>query len=437
MKCRIQIQQKQATLDVKRLILFKNCQLVEAHGRSGQTYYLVFHKKRYINTVKVNQLNPDSFIAKAIMYGLIVNSPHHAIDTLVNQQTFSCIPLKKMLQSMSKKLDQLDQIIIITYFDQFISQEKIINLFIECFRQHRRDGQLQHAFQVLSTLKNYQPDNQFAHDMLVSLTFQGYQVHEREMFAFNPLDLDTLESIYQSDSRILERSILATVQLLKKFSNHYWQLFLSTLDPFPPSIRAATLYEMYLQQPKLINHQPFSDQLLMYVDSKRYLKILLEKDFSHQVNIKAFMSHLTQVEQNTHLTIFTKHQDQFIKRIDSFPCEEKEVVTRMIIDSALKYKPIEDILSWLDKFDTPFYFTKHLELIKELKENPDSQAQLADIYQYFNHFAGAIDCLKWEIELHPNNETLYKKLISLLKQNGQVEEAEAYQEQIIHQIKYS
>lgn len=437
MKCKIQIQQKQATLKAKRLIQYQNCHLIEAHGRSGQTYYLIFHKARYINTLKIADLNPNSFIATAIKHGLIVTSPHHAIDSLIRDQIFPCLPLKKMIQTMSQNTKQLEQIIILSYFDHAITQEKIINLFIECFRQHRRDGQLQLAFQAISTLKHYQPDNQFAHDILATLTFQNYQLEQKEIFAYNPLDLDTLETIYSSDGHELERSILATTQLLNGFSDHYWQLFLSTLQPFPAKIRAKTMLELLRQQPNLIDSKAFSDTLLKSADSKSYLKTVLTEKFPHHVQAKPFLKHLAQVDQATHLLIFNQYQVNFIKRIDSFTLEEKEKATRIIIESAFKDHSIDQILDWLAQFNDRFSFTNQLEMIKQLEENPDQQAKLADIYQKFNYLSGAIDCLKWEIELDPTNETLFKKLIKLLKKTDQDEEADAYQEQRIHQMKYS
>ena len=436
MKCKIQIQQKQATLTVKRLIQFQNCQLIEAYGRSGQAYYLIFHKERYINTLKIVDLNPNSFIATAIKHGLIVTSPHHAIDSLIHDRIFSCLPLKKMIQTMSQNMKQLEQIIILAYFDHAISQEKISKLFIECFRQHRRDGQLQLAFQAISTLKNYQPDNQFAHDILATLTFQGYQLEQKEVFAYTPLDIDTLESIFLSNNRELERGILATTQLLNGFSEHYWQLFLPTLMPFPAEIRTKTMLQLLRQQPNLIDSKAFSDTLLKNADSKNYLKTVLAEKFPHHVQAQPFIKHLAQVDQATHLLIFNQHQESFIKRIDRFELEAKEKATRMIIESAFKDHSIDQILNWLAKFNDRFSFTKQLQMIKQLEENPDQQEKLADIYQKFNYLAGAIDCLKWEIELDPTNETLFKKLIELLKKTDQDEEADAYQEQRIHQMKY-
>ena len=437
MKCKIQIQQKQATLTVKRLIQYQNCQLIEAHGRSGQAYFLIFHKKRYINTIKVSDLNQNSFIATAIKHGFMITTPHHAIYSLVHNQTFSFVPLKKMLQTMAKNLKQLEQIIILTYFDQVVEQEKITNLFVECFRQHRRNGQMQLAFQAASALKNYQPENQFANDMLTSLTFQDYQLDERENFSYNPLDLDTLETIYTADNYELERSILATSQLVNGFSDHYWQLFLPTLTPFPDKVRAETLLELLRQQPNLIKNEVFSDTLLQDAVPKAYLKIVLAEKFPHQVKPIAFINQLTQVDQATHLDIFKKYQASFIERIQPFSLEEKETVTRLIVESALKDHQIDEIIDWVTKIGDQFSFTNQLLQIKELVDNPDQQEKLADIYQSFNYLTGAIDCLKWEIELQPKNESLFKKLIDLLKKNAQNEEAEAYQEQRIHQMKYS
>src|SRR5699024_11856541 len=61
-----------------------------------------------------------------------------------------------------------------------IAKEKIITRFIKAYQEYRRNGQLKHAHHVLLMLQSYDPENQFAHDILTSLTFQGYQVRSEE-----------------------------------------------------------------------------------------------------------------------------------------------------------------------------------------------------------------------------------------------------------------
>ncbi|WP_440896417.1 hypothetical protein ACS127_18265 [Amphibacillus sp. Q70] len=437
MKCTIQSQKKQATLVVKRLVLYQNCKLIHAQGRSGQDYYLIFHKNRYINTIKVTELKIDSFISKAIEQGLIVSAPHHAIYSLINQQVFSCLPLDKMVHHAENHPKQLEQVIILSYFDQYIAKEKIINLFIETFRNHRRNGKLQQAYQVLTILEDYAPENQFARDILTSLTFQGYQSDNQEYFAFNPLQSDILEKTYLKNKRHLEISILSTVNLLNEYSDDQWQLFHHTLSDYPIDIQAKTLFQLLKQKPSLIEQKTFAKALLKYANVKQFLSIVLKPEYPHSIDPTIFIEQLEQASQDEHLAIFNKKQKPFIDRITSFPIEDKEKATRLIIESAIQITPIDEVLKWLDAFEDTFSFYNQLLTIKKLVENPDQQEKLAEFYQRFNHRDGAIECLKWEAELYPTKESVHKKLIKLLKETNQNEEADAYQEQWIQQTKYS
>lgn len=437
MKCKIQIKNKQATLKINQLTLFQNCQLLHAQGRSGQDYYLIFHKGRYINLIKVSTLNPESFISKAIEHGLTVAAPHHAIYSLISDQTFTLTPLNKMLHISSNDDKQLEKIIILTYFDQHVPKEKIVDHFVECFRTHRRNGKMQLAFQVISLLKNYDPENQFASDILSTLTFQDYQIDNLEYYSFIPLQLEQLEQIYVTENRQLELSILSTNQLFEKFSEHSWRLFHQTLTPYPDPVKTRTLIQLFKTQTELIKHTLFADALLKNVGPKSYLKIILHPDFNQSINQTTFIDHLTDIDQPTKLDIFKNKQAIFIERSKPFSADQKEVATRLIVEAALQSETIDDILSWLTQFEQPFTFQQQLVTMKGLIENPDQQEKLADLYQKFNFLSGAIECLKWEIELHPKDEAIFKKLIHLLKETKNIEEADAYQQQWVQQMKYS
>ena len=437
MKCTIQTQNKQATLTVKQLILFQQCQLIHAEGRSGQDYYLIFHDKRYVNTIKVKQLKQDTFIHQATEQGLIVTAPHHAIYTLINQQIFTCIPLKRMLANINGKQKSIESIIILSYFDQFIAKEKIITRFIKAYQEYRRNGQLKHAHHVLLMLQSYDPENQFAHDILTSLTFQGYQVDKHLTLAFNPLQLDLLEHIYLETESELELSILSTVQLLNHYSEHHFQLLQQTLNDYPIDIQRKTLRQLIKQKPSLIKQQSFANAFLNIASAKQYITIILQKDYPHPIKATTFTEQLERLDKSNLRDVFLKKQNSIIARTKNFSQLEKEKIARLLVEATLPFLSLDDILIWLEDFDQSFSFQPQLLSMKKLVQNPDQQEQLADLYLKFNYLDGAIECLKWEVELDPTNEAIYKKLIKLLKESNQHEEADAFQEQWIQQTKYS
>lgn len=437
MKCTIQTQNKRATLKVKQLILYHQCQLIHAEGRSGQDYYLIFHDKRYINTVKIKQLRQDTFIHHATEQGLIVTAPHHAIFTLTHQRIFTCIPLKKMLANITGKQKSIDSIIILSYFDQFIAKEKIIARFIKAYQEYRRNGQLKQAHLVLSLLQNYDPENQFAHDILTSLTFQRYQVDNRVTSAFNPLQLDLLEQIYLETESELELSVLSTVQLLNHYSDHHLQQLKQTLSDTPINIQRKTFKQLIKQKPSLIEHQSFANTFLSIASAKQYLNIVLKDNFPHPIKATTFIEQLEKIDKSNLLNIFLKKQNNIIARTKSFSQLDKEKIARLLVEAVLPFVSIDDILSWLKAFDKPFSFHQQLLSIKELVQNPDQQGRLAELYLKFNNLEGAIECLKWEVELYPTNESIYKKLIKLLRETGQDEEANIFQEQWVQQTKYT
>ncbi|MBU5595034.1 hypothetical protein KQI76_07630 [Amphibacillus sp. MSJ-3] len=437
MKCTIQSQGKQATLVVKQLILFQNCKIIHAQGRSSQDYYLFFHKNRYVNTLKATKIKADSFLNKAIEHGLIVLAPHHAIYSLVHQQTFPCIPLNKMINQIENQHMSLEQIIILSYFDQSIEKDKVIKLFVESFRNYRRNGKMQKAYQVLIKLKDYAPENQLVNDILNTLTFQNYQPENQEDLAFNPLQIDKLEKIYLKANRHLDISILSTVKLLNGFTDKQWQLLLQTLSDYPLDIQTKTLFNILKQKPDLIDQKEFAESLLKLANANKYFNIVMKPEYSHPIDTTHFIKQLEHASQDLQMILFNQKQQILIDRIASFSKSDKEKTIRLIIETAIKVVSIDRIIDWLESWEEPFSFHKQLLTIKELMENPDEQEELADFYQYFNHKYGAIECLKWEIELHPTKESAHKKLVKLLKETNQNDEASAYQEQWIQQTKYS
>lgn len=437
MKYKIQSQNKQATLTARQLILFQHCRIIHAQGRSGQDYYTIFHKERYINTVKIQQLKEHSFLATAIEHGLIIEAPHYAIEQLIDEEIFPTVPLNKMLSSIVDKSKSLESLIILSYFDHFITKDQIIEQFSESFREHRRGGKLKQSYLILQTLKSYDPENHFAKDMLATLTLQGYEVDDQAYFSFMPLQLDHLESIYLETDAHFELSILSTYQLLNKYSDHHFELFHKTLIDHQPSIQRKTLTQMIKQNEKLIEHDTFLNAFLNVANPNQYVNFVLKTNFSHPIDEEIFVEQLSKMKSAQQLNIFINNGKVFLTRIKDFTKREQEKAIRMIVESVIPHISLDEIIDWLSAFEGNISFYKQLLLMKELSNHPDKQGELATLYQQFNHLEGAIDCLRWEIELDPINEETYKKIIHLLKATGQQEEADDFQEQWIHQTKYS
>ncbi|WP_017473740.1 tetratricopeptide repeat protein [Amphibacillus jilinensis] len=436
MKCTIQSQKKQAVLTIKKLTLYQRCKIIHAKGRSGADYYLIFHKDRYINTAKINHLKDDGFIKKAFSNGLVIKGAHPAIYKLVNDHVFMCTRMTQTINKFKQRQPNLEQVITLTYFDQFITKDELINAFIDCFRDYRRKGNIQKAYNVLSVLKHYDPNNQFAKEMLASMTFQGYQSTYKEYFYYTPLDPQRLYDIFTHHERSVDLSILVTYRLLNRFSLTDWNVFQNFLSSYPKEVQANTTFQLFKQKPALIKYRSFTDVLLTHANTKQFFKIVFNDSFPHDLYQPLFIKHMENASEELIMEVFNnKYPLQEV--IKDFPINKQEQAIRPMIEIILKHTSIHEVLAWLENFKHTFSFQSALEQIKQLEENPDKQDQLGDLYKMFNDLDHAISCYKWVIEFNPNHELTLKKLITLLKQNGQNEEAEAYQQQFIQQNKYS
>ncbi|SDC05650.1 hypothetical protein SAMN05421734_10429 [Pelagirhabdus alkalitolerans] len=436
MKCKIKSQKKVATLSTKGLAMYQHAKIVQAQGRSKSNYYLIFHKNRYINTIKADELKQNSFIKRAFDNGIVIHGDHPAIYELTNDSIFPCSKPRQVMDRSLKMQPNIEQLIILSYFDQVIDSAKIHNEFIKTARTFLQNGKRQKAYTALTLLLQMEPHHHYAKDMVNDVAFVDSHMKPEELEFYTPLDINRLKNLFKEQNRTLDYLILQTHRLTNRFSQQAWDAFLPQLKTYPTSVQRLTLLSMYKHKPALMNYEVFSDALLSVVTSDEYIKLVLHPTFNHSIEPKQFLSQLKQSSNRTKYQIFQKRSHSFDDRIQDFDNETKEIAIRIIIESLLDTTEIDTILEWIESKQDNLSYTGALQQIKQLQEDPDKQETLAELYKKFHAYSKAIACYKWVMDLDPTNEAVNKQLITLLKEQDQTEEAKAYQQQFIQLVKY-
>jgi tetratricopeptide (TPR) repeat protein len=63
----------------------------------------------------------------------------------------------------------------------------------------------------------------------------------------------------------------------------------------------------------------------------------------------------------------------------------------------------------------------------KIREEPDQQHFMGELYYQINQLPQAIDCFLWDLELNPINPRPIKWLTKLYNELGMVEESKSYQ----------
>ncbi|WP_067840872.1 tetratricopeptide repeat protein [Amphibacillus sediminis] len=452
MQCKLKSHNEVISLTVSRLFLYHQCKLVLAQDYEGSKYFLVFHKDQFIHALKLDKLKPHHFLDRARRAGLSIPGNQPVIRALLNQKTFNHLSINQLKHKF--KLHQgnpnIDQVIIQSYFDQVLPTNDIVHAFKQCFLAYRRNGNMQKAYQVLLALKVYQPDNSFAKDMLTSVDFQRYH-HDYtdpnqlkfidpyfyEQQCYHPLNIDQLSHFLKEQNRQIDLAILATYRLTTTFSSDSWEIYQSFLNLCPSNQQLIALAQLLKLNPSLLQHDIFAKAILARSSADQYVKIVTRRQYPHPIDNEAFVEAIAQASPTTKRALLAK-QERLIAITKSLSAHDIEQIIKPILASALESESMDSLMDWLEPFDQQSLLKLHhiLAKIKQLKDDPDHQLELADLYLSFNQLEPAINCLKWELELNPANEKALKQLITLLKQDNKNHEADAYQEQLIQLTKY-
>lgn len=431
---------------VSRMVYSHRMKVIETKNENQECFYLVFYKDQFITGLK-NSFPKTSHLGKLFQKGIVFTTPHPLIESFLNQdQTYHFKPIDQILRSLSKKYTPQEVSLILSYFDSYLPAEKIESTMKEFFKNYQREGQLRLAFQILVMLLNFDPKNKWASDMSSHINFLKYKNSYTNMESAQ-LEQDPLflEMLYFNKK--LRKPLFNSVQQLLSQQSRWRDQIALYIDQLNQSKTAREQhYDSFID----LVSEHFSDSdrtILLWKSSKNMIldnqmaKQLIDGMVNNNMHEEA-INLITKQRQSSNVNNISSLFEKKSLHIDKINLEQlldylldesnPQNIERMlytITPHLFDSYTIAEIYEWLQplyqlKLDIPI-----LDIIQKIiliKEDPDQQALLGELYHDLKLNKQAIDCFIWEMELNPSDPIPVQWLIKLYRESGSIEESNNY-----------
>lgn len=438
-------------LHINGLYFFQGYQVVEAFTPCHTTcYYLFYYKNKFLTGKSTAKIKVSSTLHLILSKGIYVSSSNPISQFLLHQEAFSPLPkLSSLWKEIKKHYPTREAFHIMSAFDTYVHKKDLISFMKEAFLKQRRAGKLLHAYRILRIVLDKYPTNKWASSLISHMDYQKYslkyQAEAEDLLPYDPLHMEF--KLYHNRAskpylELLDHKLQREERYLECLALYYEQLFLDASDTekyykkmtdrlhssFQATNNMTFLTYLYTEPLSKQAKSEVSLQLVdLFIREKRYKEAFLflsqqtDPLQSEQVDLLLFtLHHLDTVsfEQFTAKTLLHSHADlsQIKKAIDC------------LIPKLLHQHDITYSYNWLKPF-------MHLSLpailkikkMQEMKEEPDRQRELGELYYEFDQVPHAIECFLWHLEMEENDLKTMKWLIKLYKELGQEDEAISYQ----------
>ncbi|MFC4023984.1 tetratricopeptide repeat protein [Oceanobacillus longus] len=446
----IHLDKKNLTLTAEQLVFYKQSKVLEATDKNANYYYLIFYKNDFINGAKRKQIKINSHIHHAFTKGIHFKGSHPITSQLLqNHKSFHLITFNQLYKNIQKSFPKLETALVISYFDSFTKTGSVEKLFKRTYYEYRRNGQNLNAYQLLKTYNNVGRESKFAHDMMHDMQLSQYgtlyqnmkEVYEKDPINFESASFDDLfrkkESrelllqLYKEQNRPLDELAVRTAMLRYNFSKSNFEAILTMLTDLSEKAKIRYLQELK-QTPavkeELMNVIMASDNANDVSDFLMSTKLMPPDD-----QIENIIQNFEQADANVLSTYFKKSNKRLLK-LSKGDAHKMEKLIKPFVSAFLEDYRLSDILDWLEPFREAGHqlpIERKLLKMKKLTEDPDQQFALGELYIQFRQLEKSIDCFKWEMELHPEDQKPVTYLSKIYQELGDKEEAAAYQQLLI------
>jgi tetratricopeptide (TPR) repeat protein len=432
-----------------RAAVFARSKVFEVITENNEKWYLVYYKNTLAYGAKLDHVDDETFIQKALTEGIVIDSFHPIIAALIPHLSVT-IPSKSKLFSQLQLHFSLQEVAYIaTTLDAFYEQEQLISILDKIYFSFRRNGKFLKSFQVIQLLHDFSPSLKSAKERMDSHEFHSYHLiyHSNNfpsLYEKDPLFVEL--HCFRHRSHQKEREFLLNKQdglaalllwlelpdagrvekyteiALQFITMEDWLLLLSQvhINPFSSLLEAKPTLERMLQAGRV---EKAASCLFPFIEDLP----------------SAYDELLEQIWEKSDPDFVLAHINEWIVALEHLPdhhpllqWEEK------LFQLSVKLLDLYDLPSVEEKllsFQTVFPTSKVIRKIKEmtgLLENPDRMMDLGDYYAEFKQYDKAIDCFAWEMELQPQNPSPVRKISKMYQAKGLVKEAAAYQQILNH-----
>jgi tetratricopeptide (TPR) repeat protein len=436
-------------LKIHGLYLFQGYQVMEAYTtEEDECYYLFFYKNQFLTGKKTSKMKRKSVLKDIVTKGIFLPSPHPVIQSLLTLNSIQVFPtIKQAWKLIKKDYDPIEAAHILTLFDSYLKKETIISPLKEMCLQFRRDGKFLKAFRLLQLILKKYPNNQWAQSLITHIDYQKYSLryhseietllHYDPLYSENHLYLQMnslnmftlLQNKLHTESRHLESLALYCHRLTfysENFEDYLSYLMEITAKHLDIDI-LSLLYSIY-SQTKVNKEQLQSRILTQLLDHNQFEDAF----FLLTENSGPF----SRSQSDQFKTIVEQLESTFILPFDQFTSyhliyennHQLEGLLKSLLPRLFQYNDISYVYNWLQPLhDKPLLMINHIKTMYHIKEDPEQQHTMGELYYKINQLPQALECFLWDIELNPSSPHSIKWLTRLYHELGMVEESKSYQ----------
>ncbi|MCH1627160.1 hypothetical protein [Fredinandcohnia quinoae] len=450
----IRHENKEVTLHCNALFNYQGFQVIESFNEHmDECYYLLFYKEQFLTAKKTVKIKRFSTLQKVLSNGIQIPSPHPIITSLLAANHIDCFPtIPSTWKKIKRKFNNLEAHYILPLFDSYLKKENITSALKEAYFEYRRDGKLSYAFKLLMTILDSYPTHKWAKSIYSHLDYLKYKqlysndinkvlLHDplyAEKLLYQQLDAESSFSLLiqklGKESRNLELTALYQDRLItssKNASHTFSELVKLLSHTFSENDQASILLTIYNQTNSTNCKEEILNQLLTsYMKANQF-----EEAFSlitsnttplSKSQIDMLLTILNQME-TIYKIDFTQFDASILKDTSA---DQLGQILAILLPKLFTDHDLDFVYQWT----TPFHHLKSsnaiiekIKLMNKIKEEPDQQHYMGELYYQLHLLPQAIECFSWDLELNPTITRPIMWLTKLYHELGMVEESKSYQ----------
>ncbi len=447
--------QQEVMLEVSGLYIFQGLQVMEAFtSNKNECFYLFFYKNKFITGKRTTKMRRKSTLYQLVTQGAYLTSPSPIIHSILAQNDIHSFPaLNLTWKKLKKTYNQVECAHILTSFDSYLKRDSIISILKDMCLQFKRDGDFLQAYRILQIIVERYPLNLWANDLIRHMDFQKYSIKYQSkiesLLSYDPLHSENqlylqmnssisfeilLEKLH-SESRQLECVALYCHKLSLDSENfeYYFPQLLDILSAnFSKQESISILYNVYENYlaNSVVNKEKIQEHLLNQLFSTMRYKeaFFILTQCNRPLSIRQIDSLILSIKNLE--PSYSPHLDDFQASIlINANANQLEELTTLLIPWLLEKDDIHYLYYWLKPLfqQLPYSLVETIKTMYKIKEEPDQQHYMGELYYQFNQLPQAIECFLWDVELNPTNPRPIKWLTKLYSELGMVEESISYQ----------
>jgi hypothetical protein len=440
---------KHISLKAERVAFYLQGQIIEAFSEKNEAYYLIFYKYHFLTALKTAKLRRHSYIEHAFTKGMVFESPHPFIKTLLSSNhPCQCISFNQLLKKLERQYTPLEKSFILTFFESLIPKRDLFNEIKSVYYEYRRNGNYFSGYQIIRLVMDFAPKTSLAvshsNDMIFSKYAWQYSEKPGELFAKDPIFAEKTLYSQREDEECFQQ-LIGTLEKETRWMDLI-ALSIHKLIASPSPDCYAHLLKLLAQHTEIDSLQ-IQESLSFQIPAFLPLqKDVFEKYIQNHAVDKVFklmQRHAFQLDDSQIYAIGEMLEEwepdnqslqpdllyPLIKQyINRFP-EKADKLLKKFVCSLLNTHELPYIQNWLKPLKDShksLAIVEKIDMMQKLYEDPDDMQLLGELYLELSQLDKAVECFSWEMELKPADPRPLQWLAKTYHEKGMDYESDAY-----------